>query len=113
MCLLLSSQLILSSASDVFDSNDSFNDLSPVSPILLTAYMMRKEMCELLMDGFFLLPSQLRKSTVSVVFDFSVSLNDVAPVFPMLLSVNKERIRKKHSSTKPFFPFLFTYSHLR
>ena len=43
MCLLLSSQSRLSSASVVFDFNDSLNDVAPVSPILLSVDVMRME----------------------------------------------------------------------
>ena len=36
----------------VFDFNDSFNDVVPVSPILLPVDEKRKEQSELLMDVF-------------------------------------------------------------
>ena len=98
MCLLLSSRLRLSSVSVVFDFNASLNDVVPVSPILLSVVMKRKEKSELSMDVFcvpsFFLSSQLRLSSVSVVFDFSASLNGVAPAFPMLLPV-EAKINKK------------------
>ena len=50
--LFLSSQLRMSSASVVFDSNASLNDVAPASPILLSDYVMRNEKSELLMDVF-------------------------------------------------------------
>ena len=40
----------MSSASDVFDFSDSLNDVTPVSPILLTVDLVRNEKSELLMD---------------------------------------------------------------
>ena len=52
MCLLLSSQLRLSSVSVVFDFNASLNDVAPVSPILLPVDDMIMEKSELLMDAF-------------------------------------------------------------
>ena len=36
----------------VFDFNASLNDVAPVSPMLLSVYVMRKEKSELLMDVF-------------------------------------------------------------
>ena len=36
----------------MFDFNDSLNDATPVSPMLLTVYMMIKEKSDLLMDVF-------------------------------------------------------------
>ena len=36
----------------VFDFNDSLNDAAPLSPILLSVDMKRKEKSELLMDVF-------------------------------------------------------------
>ena len=36
----------------VFAFNDSLNDVAPVSPILLSVDVMRKEKSELLMDVF-------------------------------------------------------------
>ena len=42
VCLLLSSRHILSSVSDVFDFNDSLNDIAPVSPILLSVVMIKE-----------------------------------------------------------------------
>ena len=50
--LLLSSHPRLSSVSVVFDFNDSFNDVAPVSPILFPDDIKRMEMSELLMDVF-------------------------------------------------------------
>ena len=35
----------------VFDFNDSLNDVAPVSPILFSVDVMRKEKSELLMDA--------------------------------------------------------------
>ena len=49
---LLSSPLRLSLVSVVFDFNASHNDAAPVSPILLPAYVKRKEKSDLLMDVF-------------------------------------------------------------
>ena len=43
---------ILSSVSVVFDFNASLNDVAPVSPILLSVDLKRKEKSELLMDVF-------------------------------------------------------------
>ena len=51
MCLLLSSPLRLSFVSVVFDFNDSLNDAAPVSPMLLSVDVKRKEKSELLMDA--------------------------------------------------------------
>ena len=47
-----SSQPRLSSVSVVFDFNDSLNDVVPVSPILFSVDVKRKEKSELLMDVF-------------------------------------------------------------
>ena len=54
MCVffLLSSQPILSFVSVVFEFNTSLNDVAPVSPILLSVDVKRKEKRELLMDVF-------------------------------------------------------------
>ena len=52
MCILLSLQLRLSFVSVVFDFNDSLSDVAPVSPMLLSVDVMRKEKSELLMDVF-------------------------------------------------------------
>ena len=52
MCLLLSSQLRLSSMSVVFDFNDSLNDVTPVSPMSFPVDTKRNERSELLMDVF-------------------------------------------------------------
>ena len=53
MCLLsLSSPIILSVVSVVFDFNASLIDAAPVSPMLLPVYMMRMEKSGLLMDVF-------------------------------------------------------------
>ena len=86
---LLSSQLILSSVSVVFDFNDSLNDVAPISPILFPVYAMRKKWIvdECLSCIFFLLFPLLILSWVSVVFDFNDSLNDAAPVSPMSFPV--------------------------
>ena len=76
--------------SDVFDFNDSLNDVAPVSPMEFPV-VKRKGKSELLMYAFyvssFLLSSQLRLSAVSVVFDFNASLNDAAPVSPIKFTV--------------------------
>ena len=48
--LFLHSQPRLSSLSVVFDFSDSLNDVAPVSPMLLTVDVKRKEKSELLMD---------------------------------------------------------------
>ena len=57
MCLLLSSQLRLSFVSVVFDFNDSLNDAAPLSPMLITVDVMKRE--EYLADGclFVCMPS--------------------------------------------------------
>ena len=47
-----SSPLRLSLVSVVFDFNDSLNDFTPVSPILLSVDVVRMEKSELLMDVF-------------------------------------------------------------
>ena len=52
MSSFLSSQLRLSSVSVVFDFNASLNDVTPVSPILLSVDVMRIEKSDLLMDVF-------------------------------------------------------------
>ena len=80
----------LSSVSVVFDFNDSLNVVTPLSSMLFSVDMERKEKSELLMcvfGVFFLLSSLVRLSFVSVVLDFNASLNDVAPLFPILLPV--------------------------
>ena len=89
VCLLLSLQFRSSSASVVFDFNDSLNNVAPVSPISLPVYLKRKrKRVNLWMSSVCLhLSSQLRLSSVSVMFDFNASLNDVAPVSPIVLSV--------------------------
>ena len=71
----------------MFDFNDSFNDVAPVSLILLPVDVKRKGK-ERIVDGchlcvFFLLFLPHKLSPVSVVFDFNDSFNDVAPVSPM------------------------------
>ena len=75
----------------VFDFNDSLNDVTPVSPILLPVYAKRNEDSFTLIDvicvSFFLLSPQPRSSSMSVVFDFNASLNDVAPVSSISLAV--------------------------
>ena len=48
---LLSSQIRSSSISVVFDFNASLNDVAPVSPILLSVYLMKMEKSGLLMDA--------------------------------------------------------------
>ena len=48
----MSSHFRLSPVSVVFDFNASHNDAAPVSPILLPAYVKRKEKSDLLMDVF-------------------------------------------------------------
>ena len=71
MCVffLLSSQLILSFVSVVFDFNDSLNDVDPVSPILLAVNDKRKE-SEWLRDVFrvfcFVITSQIELSECCV-----------------------------------------------
>ena len=50
--ILLSSPPRSSSMSVVFDFNDSLNDAVPVSPMLLSVDMNRKERSELLIDVF-------------------------------------------------------------
>ena len=52
VCILLSSRLISSAVSVVFDFSDSLNDVVPVSPMLLPVDEKRKEKSELLMDAF-------------------------------------------------------------
>ena len=53
MCLLsLSSPIILSVVSVVFDFNASLNDAAPVSPMPLAVDVMRMEKSELLMVAF-------------------------------------------------------------
>ena len=52
MCILSCSHSRLSSVSDVFDFNDSLNDVAPVSLMMLSVYAKRKEKSELLMDAF-------------------------------------------------------------
>ena len=49
---LLSSQPRFSAVSVVFDFNDSLNDVAPVSPILFSVDVKRKERNDLLMDVF-------------------------------------------------------------
>ena len=103
---LLSSHSRLSFVSVVFDFSVSLNDDAPVSPILLSDYVMRNEKSELLIDVFcvfFLLSSRLRWSFVSVVFDFSASLNDIAPLSPISLSDYVMRKEKSELLMDVFF----------
>ena len=98
----------------VFDFSASLNDVTPVSPMPLSAYVKRNEKSDLLMGAFcvFLLSLPVRKSVVSVVFDFNVSLNDVAPVSPMLLSVDEKRNEKSELLMDVFvslLSFVFTF----
>ena len=48
---LLSSLLRLSSVSVVFDFSASLNDVAPLSPMLLSVVVKKKERSELLMDA--------------------------------------------------------------
>ena len=50
VCLLLHSPLRLSLVSVVFDFNDSLNDAAPVSPVLFSVVVKRKEKSGLFMD---------------------------------------------------------------
>ena len=51
MCVVsFVSQIRSSSMSVVFDFNASLNDVAPVSPILLSVYLMKMEKSGLLMD---------------------------------------------------------------
>ena len=95
----------------VFDFNASHNDAAPVSPILLPAYVKRKEKSELLMDNFacLLLSLPLRLSIVSVVFDFNDSLNDVTPMSLMLLSVDEEKKGKSELLVDVFCVSFFCF----
>ena len=54
MCVFfpLSLPYRLSSVSVAFDFSDSLNDVAPVSPILLSVCVKRKEKSELLVDVF-------------------------------------------------------------
>ena len=52
MCLFVFSHLRSSSVSVVFDFNASLSDAAPVSPMLLSVDMKRKEKSELLIDVF-------------------------------------------------------------
>ena len=48
---LLSSLLRLSTVSVLFDFNNSLNDVTPVSPMLLSVVVERKKKSDLLMDA--------------------------------------------------------------
>ena len=93
---LLSSPLILSFASAVFDFNASANAFVPISLMLFPVYLMR--MKKWIVDGCHLgvvsLSSRFRLSFVSVVFDFNASLNDVTPLPPMLLPFDLIRMKE-------------------
>ena len=65
-CLPLSSLHILSSVSVVFDFSASLNDAAPVSPILLSVDVKRKEKSDLLIDVF----------CVSLVFTSQIELRE-------------------------------------
>ena len=52
VCLFVFSHLRSSSVSVVFDFNASLSDAAPVSPMLLSVDMKRKEKSELLIDVF-------------------------------------------------------------
>ena len=111
---LLSSQLISSLVSVVFDFNVSLNDVAPASPILLPVDTKRKEKSELLIlviCVFFLLYSLPRFSSVSVVFDFSASLSDVAPVSPTLFPVDVNRKEKSELLMNVFYVYSFFCLH--
>ena len=69
--------------------NDSLNNVTPVSPILLSVGVKKKGKNDA--DGChlsFILSPQYRLSFVSVVFDFNASLNDATPVSPILFPVD-------------------------
>ena len=103
----------LSLVSVVFDFNDSLNDVIPLSPILLSVDMMRKEKSELLMNVFCVpfFSSPHKSSSVSAVFDFSPSLNDVAPVSPILLPVDVMRKEKSELLVDDFGVFFLFCLH--
>ena len=52
VCLLLCSPNRLSSVSVVFDFSALINDVAPLSPMLLSVDVKRKEKSELIMDAF-------------------------------------------------------------
>ena len=52
MCLLRSSQPRLSSVSVVFDFNDSLNDVAPLSPMVLSVVVRKRNNSELFMYFF-------------------------------------------------------------
>ena len=52
VCLLLCSPNRLSSVSVVFDLSALINDVAPLSPMLLSVDVKRKEKSELIMDAF-------------------------------------------------------------
>ena len=70
-CFILSLQSRSSSVSVVFDFNASLRDVTPVSPMMLSVYLMRMEKSELLMDAicvlfFFLFTTQVELSECCV-----------------------------------------------
>ena len=70
MCLLSSSPPKLSSASVLFDFNDSLNDVAPLPSIFVSVDVMRKKKSDLPKDAFcvssFVFTSQLKLSERSV-----------------------------------------------
>ena len=79
----------------VFDFNASLNDDAPLSPISLTADLMRMKEC-IVDDGiyilFLFLSSHLRLSFASVAFIFNASHNDSTPLFLIMFSVDLMRM---------------------
>ena len=88
VCFFFSCKPIkLSFISVVFDFNASLNDVAPLSPILLSVYLMRMKKVNQWWTSFMCCFSPIKSSLVSVVLIFNASLNDVAPVSPMKLTV--------------------------
>ena len=97
----------------VFDFNASLNDDAPLSPISLTADLMRMKEC-IVDDGIyilflFFLSSHLRLSFASVAFIFNASHNDSTPLFLIMFSVDLMRMGNNRCLWVFFFvSFVFT-----
>ena len=93
LCVFFSSLLKLSWVSVVFVFNTSLNDAAPVSLILLSVDVVKRDMCNYLIDIFrvLFLCSPLRSSWVSAVFDFNASLRTSAPLAPISMPVSEKR----------------------
>lgn len=75
----------LSSVSDVFSFNPSLSAVAPMSPMLLTVYLLCIESHS---EVFMFSSLPLKFNSVSVAFDFNASLSSTVPADDSLFSVN-------------------------